>query len=87
MVMWVLSEDDLGNPGFPVPPGQIRGCRARHAPAPVHHRGCSGKLENHFSGKTMDETPGKLKHLHKERKQIEKWVEEAFEQIDPELWR
>jgi hypothetical protein len=30
---------------------------------------------------------GKLKHLHKERKQIEKRVEEAFEQIDPELWR
>ena len=30
---------------------------------------------------------GKLKHLHNERKQIEKRVEEAFEQIDPELWR
>ncbi len=30
---------------------------------------------------------GKLKHLHKERKPIEKRVEEAFEQIDPELWR
>ena len=30
---------------------------------------------------------GKLKHLHGERKRIEKRVEEAFEQIDPELWR
>ena len=30
---------------------------------------------------------GKLKHLHKERKQIDRRVEEAFEQIDPELWR
>ena len=30
---------------------------------------------------------GKLKHLHTERKQIEKRVEEAFEQIDHELWR
>ena len=30
---------------------------------------------------------GKLKHLHKERKQIEQRVEAAFEQIDPELWR
>jgi hypothetical protein len=30
---------------------------------------------------------GKLRHLHKERKQIEKRVEEAFEQIDPELWK
>lgn len=29
---------------------------------------------------------GKLKHLHKERRQIEKRVEEAFEQIDREVW-
>lgn len=30
---------------------------------------------------------GKLKHLTKERKQIEKRVEEAFERIDPEVWQ
>ena len=32
---------------------------------------------------------GKLKHLRKnnDRKQIEKRVEEAFEQVDRELWR
>lgn len=30
---------------------------------------------------------GKVKHLHKERRQIEKRVEEAFEQIDQELWQ
>jgi hypothetical protein len=30
---------------------------------------------------------GKLKHLHKDRKQIEKRVEEAFEQIDREVWK
>jgi hypothetical protein len=30
---------------------------------------------------------GKLKHLRKERKQVEKRVEAAFEQIDPEVWR
>ena len=30
---------------------------------------------------------GKLKHLHKERKQIEKRVAEAFERIDHEVWR
>jgi len=30
---------------------------------------------------------GKLKHLRKERKQIEKRVEEAFERIDRELWQ
>jgi len=30
---------------------------------------------------------GKLKHLHKERKQVEKRVEQAFEQIDREVWQ
>ncbi len=30
---------------------------------------------------------GELKHHHKERKQVEKRVEEAFEQIDRELWK
>ncbi|HEY3971893.1 MAG TPA: hypothetical protein VGM18_02750 [Candidatus Sulfotelmatobacter sp.] len=29
---------------------------------------------------------GKLKHLPKERTRVEKHVEEAFEQIDRELW-
>lgn len=29
---------------------------------------------------------GKLKHLHKERKQIDRRVEEAFERIDREVW-
>lgn len=41
---------------------------------------------------TSDERPwmkhlGKLKHLGKEKKQIEKRVEKAFEQIDRELWK
>lgn len=30
---------------------------------------------------------GKLKHLHKETRVIEKRIEEAFEQVDPELWK
>lgn len=30
---------------------------------------------------------GKLKHLRRERKQFEERVEEAFEQVDPALWR
>ena len=30
---------------------------------------------------------GKLRHLHKERRQLEKRVEQAFEQIDQETWR
>ncbi len=30
---------------------------------------------------------GKLKHLHKDRKRVEAHVQEAFEQIDPDLWR
>jgi len=29
---------------------------------------------------------GKLKHLRKETERINKAVEEAFEQIDPEMW-
>jgi hypothetical protein len=29
---------------------------------------------------------GKLKHLPKERKQVDKRVAAAFEQIDPEVW-
>jgi hypothetical protein len=29
---------------------------------------------------------GKLKHLHRERKQIDRRVEEAFERIDREVW-
>ena len=30
---------------------------------------------------------GKLKHVHKERRQVERRVEEVFEQIDRELWK
>jgi hypothetical protein len=30
---------------------------------------------------------GRLKHLGKERKQVEKRVHEAFEHIDREIWR
>jgi hypothetical protein len=30
---------------------------------------------------------GKLKHLRKENREIERRVEEAFEQIDAELWK
>jgi hypothetical protein len=30
---------------------------------------------------------GTLKHLRKERKQIEKRVEEVFEKVDREIWQ
>jgi hypothetical protein len=30
---------------------------------------------------------GKLKDLHEETKRIDKFIEEAFETIDPELWK
>jgi hypothetical protein len=30
---------------------------------------------------------GKLKHLRKETARIDKFIEEAFETIDPELWK
>ena len=45
------------------------------------------KLKTTSQDKPWMKHVGKLKHLHKERKQIEKRVEEAFEQIDPELWK
>lgn len=45
------------------------------------------KLKTTSQDKPWMKHLGKLKHLHKERKQIEKRVEEAFEKIDPELWR
>jgi hypothetical protein len=45
------------------------------------------KLKTTSQDKPWMKHLGKLKHLHRERKQIEKRVEEAFEQIDPELWR
>lgn len=45
------------------------------------------KLKTTCQDKPWMKHLGKLKHLHKERKQIEKRVEEAFEQIDQELWR
>ena len=30
---------------------------------------------------------GKLKHLRKERKQVEKRIEQAFEKVDHEVWK
>lgn len=45
------------------------------------------KLKTTAQDKPWMKHLGKLKHLHKERKQIEKRVEKAFEKIDQELWR
>ena len=45
------------------------------------------KLKTTSQDKPWMKHLGKLKHLHKERKQIEKRVAEVFEQIDQELWR
>ena len=45
------------------------------------------KLKTTSQDKPWMKHLGKLKHLQKERKQIEKRVDEAFEQIDQELWR
>lgn len=44
------------------------------------------KLRTKSQEKPWMQHMGKLKHLHKERKQIEERVEEAFEQIDREHW-
>ncbi len=45
------------------------------------------KLKTSPQNKPWMKHLGKLKHLRKERKQVEKRVEEAFEHIDRELWR
>ena len=45
------------------------------------------KLRTTSQENPWTEHVGKLKHLHGERKQIEKRVEEAFEQIDRKVWR
>ena len=45
------------------------------------------KLKTTSQDKPWMKHIGKLKHLHKERRQIEKRVEEAFEKIDQEIWR
>ena len=44
------------------------------------------KLRTTSQEKPWMQHVGRLKHLHKERKQIERRVEEAFERIDPEVW-
>ena len=45
------------------------------------------KLKTTSQDKPWMKHLGGLKHLHKERKRVEKHVEEAFEKIDRELWR
>ena len=45
------------------------------------------KLKMTSSEKPWMKHLGKLKHVHKERRQVEKRVEEACEQIDQELWK
>jgi hypothetical protein len=44
------------------------------------------KLKTTSQEKPWMKHMGKLKPLHKERKSIEKRVEETFEQIDREIW-
>jgi hypothetical protein len=45
------------------------------------------KLKTTSNHKPWMKHLGKLKHLRKERKQIEKRVEEVFEKIDQEIWQ
>jgi thiamine biosynthesis lipoprotein ApbE len=45
------------------------------------------KLQNSSQERPWMKHIGKLKHLRNERKQVEKRVEEAFEQIDREVWK
>jgi hypothetical protein len=45
------------------------------------------KLKTTSEDKPWMKHVGRLKHLHKERRQIESRVEEAFEKIDREVWK
>ena len=45
------------------------------------------KLKTSSQDKPWMKHMGKLKHLHGETRKMEKRVEEAFEQIDRELWQ
>jgi hypothetical protein len=45
------------------------------------------KLKTTSQEKPWMKHMGKLKHLSKERKQIEKRVEDTFEKIDQEIWQ
>jgi RecJ-like exonuclease len=45
------------------------------------------KLKTTSQEKPWMKHAGRLKHLHKDRKRIESRVEEAFEQIDREVWQ
>jgi RecJ-like exonuclease len=44
------------------------------------------KLKTTSQEKPWMKHVGKLKHLHQERKSVEKRMQAAFEQIDSELW-
>ena len=45
------------------------------------------KLKVTVREKPWMEHVGELKHLHKERKQVEKRIEQAFEKVDREVWK
>jgi hypothetical protein len=45
------------------------------------------KLKTTSSERPWMKHLGGLKHLHKERKQVERRVEEAFEEIDRDIWK
>jgi hypothetical protein len=87
MVIWVSMKTTLEIPDF----------LFRRAKSVAAERGIplrqfvteavQDKLRTTSQDKPWMKHLGKLQHLHKERKQIEKRVEEAFEQIDPELWQ
>jgi len=88
MALWA-SEDDPRNPRFSSPPRQVGGRRARFPLRQFVTEAVQEKLRIAPHEKPWTKHLGKLKHLRKDkdRKQIERRVEQAFEQIDRELWR
>jgi hypothetical protein len=87
MVIWVTMKTTLEIPDF-----LFRRAKSVAAERGIPLRQFMTEAVQEKLKTTSQEKPwmkhmGKLKHLRKERKQIEKRVEDAFEQIDREIWQ
>jgi len=87
MVIWVSMKTTLEIPDF-----LFRRAKSVAAERGIPLRQLITEAVQEKLKTTSQEKPwmkhlGRLKHLHKERRQVEKRVEEAFEHIDQELWR
>jgi len=83
-----IHETTLEIPDRDLPQGKIEGGPARHTSTTVCHGGVEDKLKTaHAVGqKPWMKHMGRLKDLHKETVRINRVIEEAFEEVDPEMW-